>query len=535
MTRFTRRGMFRATVAGAALTVLSTGWAAAQQSGGTLDVGLTYEIDTMNVYSTGYLGDAQATIVEGLLAPDKDANYVPVLATEVPTLDNGGIELSEDGETMTITYHLREGVTWHDGEPFTSADVAFTWEAVKDPAFIAESKSGTETIDSIETPDDHTVIVHYNTVAPDFASTLFTFGVMPKHVLEGVDLNTAEYNELPIGTGPFMATEFERGQYVVAERNPDYWRTAEDGTQLPYLDRIVFHIVPDSNTVMTQLRSGELDLVVKTPYNQAAQIEAMDGLELVVGPLLSWQHLDFNFRNAMLDDLAVRQAVAHAIDREVLIRAQGGFPEAIKSIVVPVFSMYDDTTPELAYDVDMANQLLDEAGYEMGDDGIRTKDGERMSFEFVVTAGNADDENIQQILMAQLKEIGIELVPDNRAGVAYREARYSGDYDMIYGRWITSADPVYSVFYGTGGANNGQDYSDPALDEVLATLESSLDPEIRQEASSTMQHMIAEDLPSIPLTTNVALITKTTALKNFVPNPTNMTNFVNTADWYLEE
>ncbi|MGZ9809533.1 ABC transporter substrate-binding protein [Pseudoroseicyclus sp. H15] len=535
MTRLTRRGLFRATVAGAALLPLTVSWAAAQQSGGTLDVGLTYEIDTMNVYSTGYLGDAQATIVEGLLAPDQNANYVPVLATEVPTLDNGGIVLSDDGETMTITYHLREGVVWHDGEPFTSADVAFTWEAVKDPNFIAESKSGTETIDSIETPDDYTVIVHYNTIAPDFASTLFTFGIMPKHVLEGTDLNTSEYNELPIGTGPFMATEFERGQYVVADRNPNYWRTAEDGTQLPYLDRIVFHIVPDSNTIMTQLRSGELDLVVKTPYNQAAQVEAMDDMELVVGPLLSWQHLDFNFRNDLLDDLPVRQAIAHAIDRDVLIRAQGGFPEAIKSIVVPVFSMYDDTTPELAYDVDMANQILDDAGYEMGDDGIRTKDGERMSFEFVVTAGATDDENIQQILMAQLKEIGIELIPDNRAGVAYREARYSGDYDMIYGRWITSADPVYSVFYGTDGPNNGQGYSNPELDEVLATLENSLDPEIRQEASSMMQHMIAEDIPSIPLTTNVALISKTTALKNFVPNPTNMTNFVNTADWYLEE
>ncbi|WP_373356290.1 peptide ABC transporter substrate-binding protein [Pseudoroseicyclus sp. CXY001] len=535
MTSISRRGLFRATVAGVALAAMSAGWANAQQMGGTLDVGLTYEIDTMNVYSTGYLGDAQATIVEGLLAPDENANYVPVLATEVPTLDNGGIVLSDDGETMTITYHLREGVTWHDGEPFTSADVAFTWEAVKNPDFIAESKSGTEVIDSIETPDDLTVVVHYNTVAPDFASTLFTFGIMPKHVLEGQDLNTHEYNELPVGTGPFMATEFERGQYVVAERNPNYWRTAEDGTQLPYLDRIVFHIVPDSNTIMTQLRSGELDLVVKTPYNQAAQIEAIDGLELMVGPLLSWQHLDFNFRNDFLADHAVREAFAHAVDREVLIRAQGGFPEPIKSIVVPVFSLYDDTTPSYEYDVELANQILDEAGYEMGDDGIRTKDGERLSFDFVVTAGNADDENVQQILMAQMEAIGVELVPDNRAGVAYREARYSGDYDLIYGRWITSADPVYSVFYGTDGANNGQGYSNPELDEVLATLEGSLDPQVRQEASSEMQHMIAEDIPSIPLTTNVALITKTTALKNFVPNPTNMTNFVNSAAWYLEE
>ena len=535
MTTITRRGLMQTAAATAILAGVHAGAALAQEHGGELQVGLSYEIDTMNVYSTGYLGDAQATIVEGLLAPDENARYVPVLATEVPTLENGGIELVEDGSKMRITYKLRPDVLWHDGEPFTSEDVKFTWEAVKDPAFIAESKSGTEDIESIETPDDHTVVVNYNTVAPDFASTLFTFGIMPRHVLEGQDLNTSDYNELPIGTGPFMAKEFEPGQYVVAERNPNYWRTNEAGEKLPYLDRIIFKMLPDTNTTMTQLRSGELDLVVRAPYNQAQQIEAIDGMEVLTGPLLSWQHVDFNFRNPMLDDLAVRQAFAHAIDRSVIIRAQGGFPEPIKSIVVPIFDFYDDTVTEYEYDPAKAAALLDEAGYTMGPDGVREKDGEPMRFDFVTSAGRSDDENVQQIVMAQLKEIGVDLVPDNKAGVAYREARYNGDYDLIYGRWITSADPEYSDFYGTGGANNGQGYSNPALDEVMKTLENSLDPDVRKKAASQMQHIVADEIPSIPLTTNVALIAKTERLKNFVPNPTNMTNFVNTSDWYLED
>jgi peptide/nickel transport system substrate-binding protein len=489
----------------------------------------------MNVYSTGYLGDAQATIVEGLLAPNDKAEYVPVLATEVPTLENGGIELV-DGGKMKITYKLRPGVTWHDGKPFTSADVKFTWEAVKDPNFIAESKDGTEDIESIDTPDELTVICNYNTVSPDFASTLFTFGIMPKHALEGTDLNTSSYNETPLGTGPFMAKEFVRGQYVIAEKNPNYWRKDADGTQLPYLDRIIFKILPDSNTTMTQLRSGEVDMVVRTPYNQAAQVQQIDRLEFIKGPLLSWQHLDFNFKTKKaLQDLTVRKALAHAIDRQVIIKAQGGFPEPIKSIVVPVFPLYDDTVPEYAYDPAMAEKLLDDAGYAKGSDGIRAKDGERLSWDFVVTAGNADDENVQQIIMAQFKAIGIELKPNNQSGVAYREARYKGNYDLIYGRWITSADPVYSVFYGTGGPNNGQGYSNPDLDEVLGKLENTLDPAVRKEMSSKMQHIIAEDVPTIPLTTNVALITKPKALKNFKPNPTNMTNFVDTSAWYLEQ
>jgi len=533
-TELSRRSALKGVLFGAAaLSTMRVMPVLAQARGGTLNVGLTYDIDTLNVYSTGFLGDVQAAVVEGLLAPDGHAQYVPVLALEVPTLANGGIKLV-DGGGMTITYKLRPGVKWHDGAPFTSADVKFTWEAVKNPKFIAESKDGTQDIESIDTPDELTVICHYKSVVPNFASTLFTFGILPKHALEGKDLNTDSYNEKPLGTGPFVVREFKRGQYVLTERNPDYWRKDDKGVALPYIDRMVFKIITDSNTLITQLKSGELDLVVQTPYNQAKQVENVAGLELIKGSLLSWQHLDFNFRKKSLQDLAVRKAIAHAINRQTLVRAQGGFPEPIKSPVVPVFSLYDPNTPEYAFDVGLANKLLDDAGYKKAGDGIREKDGEKLSYRFVIQAGRADDELAQQVMIAQLKAIGIDAKPDNKTGVAYREARYKGDYDLNYGRWITSADPVYSVFYGTKGANNGQGYSNPQLDAVLSKMETTLEPGERKKYASEMQKILADDLPSIPLTTNVAVIAKRTKLKNLVPNPTNMTNFVDTSRWYLE-
>lgn len=530
-----RRVVLQGMLAGTtAFAFMRAGSASAQTPGGTLNVGLTYELDTMNTYSTGFLADCQHTVVEGLIAPDGQAKYVPVLAKEVPTLDNGGIVLSEDGTKMTITYHLQEGVKWHDGAPFTSADVKFTWEAVKNPDFIAESKDGTQDIDSIDTPDDYTVICHYNTVKPNFASTLFTFGIMPKHLLEGEDLNTSSYNETPVGTGPFKVAEFVRGQYVVVDKNTDYWRKAPNGDQLPYIDRIVFRIVTDSNTLITQLQSGELDMAVQVPYGRAAQIENVERLEVILGDQLSWQHLDFNFRNPLLADLAVRRAIAHAINRDTLIRVQGGYPVAIKSLVLPIFDLYDPETPEIPFDVAEANRILDEAGYARGGDGIRAKDGQRLSFNFVVQSGRADDENAQQVIMAALKEVGIETMADNKSGVAFREARYGGGYDLLYARWITSADPVYSIFYGTDGENNGQGYSNPELDAVFARLENTLDQDVRREAASEMQRIIAEDIPAIAMLGNVAVIAKTKALKNFSPNPTNMTNFVDTKEWYLE-
>ena len=152
----------------------------------------------------------------------------------------------------------------------------------------------------------------------------------------------------------------------------------------------------------------------------------------------------------------------------------------------------------------------------------------------MVQAGRADDELVQQVIITELKAIGIEAVANNQSGVAYREARYKGGYDLIYGRWITSADPVYSVFWGTGGANNGQSYSNPDLDAALKAFENTLDPAARKTAATQFQKIIATDLPTIPLTTNVALIAKLKTLKNFVPNPTNMTNFVDTGAWYIE-
>ena len=508
----------------------------AQQRGGTLTVGLGYDIDTLNVYSTGFLGDVQAAVVEGLLAPDARAQYVPVLATQVPTTKNGGIKVAPDGKSMTVTYKLRPNVKWSDGQPFTSADVKFTWEAVKNPKFIAESKDGTEDVASIDTPDPLTAVVNYKRVAPDFKSTLFTFGILPKHTLDGKDLNTDAYNEKPLGTGPFMVKEFRRGQYVTLARNPYYWRKDAAGVQLPYLDGMVFKIIPDSNTLVTQLRSGEIQLAYSVPYAQVSQLGSVPGLTVVKNPVLSWQHLDFNLKGpAPLRDPNVRKAVAYAINRAAIAKALGGYPVPIDTVVVPVFSYSNKNVPKYPYDPAKARQLLDAAGYKPGPDGIRAKGGERLSFKVMAQAGRSTDEDAEQVIIAALKNVGIELTPDNKSGVAFRDARYKGNYDLFYSGWITSADPTYSVFFGTKGANNGQGYSSAKVDALLAKAESTLDEDARSAALRDFQVALMTDLPSIPITSNPSIIVVTDKLGGFVPNPTNMTNFVNTGGWYLKK
>ena len=500
----------------------------------TLVAGLTYDVDTLNVYSTGFLGDVQAAVVEGLLAPDQHAHYVPVLSTNVPTVANGGIVVSPDGRSMTITYHLRRGVRWHDGAPFTAADVEFTWRAVRNAAFIAESKDGSEEITAIETPDPFTVVCHYDTITPAFAATMFTFGILPRHLLDGTDLNASPYNDRPIGTGPFMVKEFRRGQYVLTERNPYYWRRDASGRQLPYIDRLIFKIIPNSNTLLTQLRSGELDLVTFTPYDQAKQMTHLPGVDLVRSPLLSWQHLDFNFKTPTLRDPAVRRAVAHAMDRSALIKVNGGFQSPVKSVVVPIFDFYDPRAPDFPYDPELAGRILDDAGYRLRPDGVRAREGARLSYRFVCQAGKGDDELAQQVIMAQLQAIGIATAADNKTGISYRQARYKGDYDINYSSWVTGVDPVYSRFFSTKGSNNGQGYSNPEMDRILMRMETTLDPAVRRKAATEMQRLLAVDLPTIPLTSALAVVSKRHRLRDFVPNPTNMTPFVSCYGWRLE-
>lgn len=522
----------RDTLGGLAATAALGACRRATSDPNTLTAGLTYDIDTLNVYSTGFLGDVQAAVVEGLVAPDTHARYVPVLALEVPTLANRGIVLTPEGG-MTVTYRLRPGVRWHDGAPFTAADVKFTWQAVRDPAFLAESKDGSDDIAAIDTPDPLTVVCHYPKVTPTFAATLFTFGILPRHLLVGQDLNNNPYNERPVGTGPFRVVRFERGQYVLTERNPYYWRIDAAGRRLPYLDRLIFKIIPNSNTLLTQLRSGELDLVCQTPYDQAKQMHGLAGVELIRAPLLSWQHLDFNYRNATLRDVAVRRAVAHAIDRDALARALGGFPIPLRSVVVPILPFHDPAVPCRTHDPARAGAILDAAGYMRGSDGVRAKGERRLSYRFVTQAGKGDDELAQQVLIAQLQAIGIEAVADNKQGVAYRQARYKGDYDLNYAAWVTGVDPVYSKFYTTHGMLNGQLYSNPAMDRVLTAMESTLDPAERRRTGFAMQRILAEDLPTIPLTTNAAVVSKRRELKGFATNPTNMTPYVSSAPWRL--
>src|SRR5262249_18931110 len=182
-----------------------------------LIVGYDREPDTLNRFSTHILEDIQTCIVEGLTTTDENMRVVPLLASEVPTIENGGVRLRADGG-MDVVWKLRPGVTWHDGRPFTSADVQFTVDAINGPAYNPESTDGCDRITSVETPDPLTAVVHYKEIYAPY-DIQFIRGALPKHILQGRDIDRAQdYNRNPLGTGPYHVVEWKSGENILLER-----------------------------------------------------------------------------------------------------------------------------------------------------------------------------------------------------------------------------------------------------------------------------------------------------------------------------
>ncbi len=242
-----------------------------------------------------------------------------------------------------------------------------------------------------------------------------------------------------------------------------------------------------------------------------------------------------NLESGALGDLTVRQALAHAINKESISRALGGYPMPIDTVVVPIFSFSSTDVPTYDFDPEAAAAMLDEAGYALGSNGVRVgPDGEALSFRFMTQAGRSEYELAQQVMIANAAAIGIELVPDNQSGPALTDRMFASDYDVWYSGWITPGTPNYAIFYETGGMLNSMNYSNPELDAALATANATIDPEVSDAALRAFQDILLTDIPTLPIIASPSIIVVPSNLRNFVPNPTNMTNFVDTANWYLE-
>ncbi|MGD9902552.1 MAG: peptide ABC transporter substrate-binding protein [Vicinamibacterales bacterium] len=501
-----------------------------------LVVGYDREPDTLNRFSTHILEDIETCVVEGLVTTDEKMTIVPLLAASIPTLENGDVVLRQDGG-MDVTWRLRPGIRWHDGTPHTSADVKFTVEAINSPAYNPESTDGFDRITSVDTPDPLTAVLHYKEVYAPY-QLQFMRGTLPRHVLEGRDIDTAtDYNRAPLGTGPYKVAEWKSGEFIRLEAVPDYWQ----GDGLPRITTIVFRFIANTNTRINQLKSGEVDMVVMFPWDKHREVAAIPGVTVHRTDGNGYEHVTLNQRAfPAFADVRVRQALTHAVDRELITTTiLEGLAPITHGPVQPVSWAHEPAVRRYAFDPARARALLDEAGWRDGDgDGVRERDGQRFAFTMITQAGFAVRENVAQVLQRQFRDVGVEAAVQLHDGTSISKLWFEGNFHAMLHWWQLPADPELTLFFARDRmpprGRNINYVVDDALTALVYAADRSVSQAERRRVLGEAQQRIAELAIEIPLYGVTKLDAVPARLKGFTGNPTNTGPFWNVHTWTLE-
>ncbi len=493
-----RRELLAGVAAGALVTLAPPRISFAQETprrGGTLVVGhdslrhLNSAIQTGN--STGV---PAAQLFAGLVEIDGDFNAQPYLAESWT--------IAEDG--LSATFHLVEGATFHDGVPITSEDVAFSIATVKANSPLGPTMYGS--LSTVETPDPQTVVIRLSHPVPFLLQALAPAltPIIPKHIFGGdEDIKVNPANSAPVGSGPFKFVEWEKGQHIILERNENFFRK-----DLPHLDRIIFLTFDDPTKRRLAITNGTTHYTAFSgiKFADIAKLKEDPGLVVTtegyaaLGPT---NFIEFNVRRPPLDDVRVRRAVAHAVDREFITQElhhgvstplEGPFHHANKYFAPDSLMRYD-------YDLDKANALLDEAGLAPDADGIRAR------FTLDVPTFHPDSmRTVAEYLRPQLRKIGLEIevrISPDYATWGNRVGQWDFDISMN-GTW-NNPDPVIGVNRsflcdaprkGVLFANMGG-YCNPAVDEVLNKAATELDEVERHRLYAELQALVTADVPLV--------------------------------------
>ncbi len=496
-------------------------------TGGTVALIIPEEPTTLNYYTSEAAvvrQVADATSMTGLVLVDEKGEFQPVLAAEIPTESNGGLS----ADKLTVTWKLLAGLKWSDGQPLTSDDIKFTWEALANPNSGAISGTGgIDLITGIDTPDELTAVVHYSSPWAGYLAQ-FAYGIFPRHAAgEPADMSNWEWNRQPVGAGPFVVTEWASGESITMEPNPYYFQAGK-----PYLSKLIFRIVPEPAAQLALMKQGEAQVQLwpgiddPKEYNSVAGDNAHEDMVPGVWNLA----IDFNLSkpfdgdpgptppHPILGDIRVRQAIAHAIDYQTLIK------DVLKNTVAESTSPFAygwyqcDIARAYPYDVAKANALLDEAGWTMGGDGIRVakgalyaEDGTRLSLELQGYTNFEPLQRTEEFIVENLKAVGVEARIQNYdfsiifGSYEDNSPRMIGDYDMLIFDRSLGIEPQGSIentFLSTQiptadnptGANIWR-WVNPKGDAFIEQAGSSFDLAVRKAAYCGLGNLLATDLP----------------------------------------
>ncbi|MBC5824021.1 MAG: peptide ABC transporter substrate-binding protein [Candidatus Eremiobacteraeota bacterium] len=509
---------------------------------GVLRVGSFEDLDNLNplVSLQSFVGDVEEMIFSGLVQYDDHGSLVPDAAVAIPTRANGGI--SADGRT--IIYHLRRNIYFSDGSPLTSADVEFTWSQIMNPRNNTPNRVPADEVLSMDTPDERTVVVHLRSPSAPFVGLFLHNGgtpngaILPKHLLDRYgDLNRIPYNTHPIGSGPFVVTSWEPGSLLLLRANPRYWRGP------PRLKEIDYRIIPNQNTLLTAVRSHEVDLYYSAPESQYATLVATHGYRVTKSPGQFLEHVRFNCARPLLRDVRVRRAIAYAIDWQRLVRdVYQNLDVAAMADQRPGSWANDPAVAPYPHDLARAQSLLSSAGWHRGSRGTLEKDGQPLRLTIISVAGATTREKAEQVMQQDLRAAGIDLeirnYPANEVFATYagNGILTRGRFDLALVALNVEPDPDDTINFGPDQlppkGQNRSFYVDPEIGRWQAAARTAYERGERRKYYWMIQQRIHDALPIHGIVWTSTIDAVNADLKNFRPGAP-VSDFWNAYAWSI--
>ncbi len=469
--------------------------------------------------------EAEVLAFDPLIATDPQGREVAILAARVPTLENG--DISPDG--LTIVYHLRGGVLWQDGAPFSSRDVAFSWRAIMNPNSTIVTRHGYDDISRVDTPNADTAVFHLKrpfapAVATFFATSDAPYDILPAHLLARYkSLNGLPYDSKPIGTGPFRIVRWVRGDRIEYVANDHYFLGK------PKLRRIVLHIVPDENTIVDQMRTHEIDWFMQATPHLYPQLRDIPGVAVHLVPFNGNNSILFNTARPPWSDPRLRRAVGLAIEKPTIgEKVTYGTTVAATEDLPSFMWAFNPHAGTSQPDVAAARRMLDQAGWPVGSDGIRTRGGRRLTLELDFRNDNQTQKNLSVFVIAMLRAVGIDV-----SLKSYTEALYygpmsgggilaGGKYEAGLFEWYAGTDPDDSsqllCAQRPPSGYNWSRYCNATMDAEQRIALTHYERPTRKRAYAVIQDLLARDNPMVYLWWPRQIEAVNSDLKNFRPN-----------------
>jgi peptide/nickel transport system substrate-binding protein len=478
-------------------------------------IGLQSDVDNMNPFSTYNTIPWECFRVGYNFLTWYDADYKPApdLADPVPSVENGGV--TEGGRVWT--FHLRANVKWSDGVPLTARDVAFTYNLILRQK-LSMYLSYFTGVTKVEAPDDATVVI--TSAQPNAVMTALYVPILPEHIWSKVPVAKIEsFANVPmVGSGPFQVSEVQNGKFVKMVRNPYY----KDGFGVePAVDEVLFAMYQTQDSLVADYKAGNLDAAIELDPGFYRSLQGVPGSTSIAAPSIGFHELGFNCYkspkskgNPLLRDVRVRQAINWALDKPAIAAvAMNNLAPVGTSLLSPVDTFFHWNVPpaeQYSYDPAKAEQILDDAGYKMGPDGIRVApNGKPLKLRLAALNEYPMDVTAAKKSSAYLKDVGIGITLQIMDENAFTDANYdNADDDLYIWSWTADIDPGYilSVFTTDQVLNSSDsEYSNPVYDKLYVEQAKAVIPADRQRIITEMQQILYRDSPYSILWYNVLI------------------------------